>query len=82
VSTPVTAIFNASAASMLLSAGTGSATGVVTTVPPVAADPATVKVIVPALAFAAGGSITVLATAAAMISDIFLNDFIYIVSYR
>ena len=50
VSTDVTAIFNASAASILLSAGTGSDTGVPTTVPPVAADPATVRVTVPALA--------------------------------
>jgi len=76
VSTPVTAIFNASAASTLLSAGTGSDTGVVTTVPPVAADPATVSVTVPALALAAGDTSIVLVRAAAMISDTFLNEFI------
>jgi hypothetical protein len=61
---------------MLLSAGTGSATGVVTTVPPVAADPATVRVTVPALAIAAGDTSIVLVRAAAMISDTFLNEFI------
>jgi hypothetical protein len=61
-----------------LSAGTGSDTGVVTTVPPVAADPATVNVTVPALALAGATGITtiVLVRAAAMISDTFLNEFI------
>ena len=76
VSTAVTEIFNASAASILLSAGTGRDTGVVTTVPPGAAEPATVKVTVPALALAAGDTSIVLVRAAAMISDTFLNDFI------
>jgi hypothetical protein len=76
VSTDVTAIFNASAASILLSAGTGSDTGVVTTVPPVAAEPATVRVTVPAFACAAGDTSIVLVRAAAMISDTFLNEFI------
>jgi hypothetical protein len=76
VSTDVTAIFNASAASILLSAGTGSATGVPTTVPPVAAEPATVRVTVPAFACAAGDTSIVLVRAAAMISDTFLNEFI------
>jgi hypothetical protein len=80
VSTPVTAIFNASAASTLLSAGTGSDTGVVTTVPPVAAVPATVRVTVPALALAAGDTSIVLVRAAAMISDTFLNEFILFIS--
>jgi hypothetical protein len=74
VSTDVIAIFNASAASMLLSAGTGSATGAVAAVPPVAADPATVRVVV--AAFAAGDTSIVLVRAAAMISDTFLNEFI------
>jgi hypothetical protein len=76
VSTAVTAIFNASAASTLLSAGTGSDTGVVTTVPPVAADPATVNVTVPELACAVVDTSIVLVRAAAMISDTFLNEFI------
>jgi hypothetical protein len=76
VSTDVTAIFNASAASILLSAGTGSDTGAVATVPPTAADPATVSVTVPALALAAGDTSIVLVRAAAMISDTFLNEFI------
>ena len=80
VSTDVTAIFNASAASTLLSAGTGKDTGVVTTVPPVAADPATVNVTVPALALAAGDTSIVLVRAAAMISDTFLNEFILFIS--
>jgi hypothetical protein len=78
VSTDVTAIFNASAASILLSAGTGSATGAVATVPPVAAEPATVKVVVAALA--AGDISIVLVRAAAMISDTLLNDFILFIS--
>jgi hypothetical protein len=63
-----------------LSAGTGSATGVPTTVPPVAADPATVRVTVPALALAAGDISIVLVRAAAMISDTFLNEFILFIS--
>jgi hypothetical protein len=43
-------------------------------VPPVAADPATVKVVVAALA--AVDTSIVLVRAAAMISDTFLNEFI------
>ena len=74
VSTDVTAIFSASAASTLLSAGTGSATGAVAAVPPVAAEPLTVRVVV--AAFAADEIIIVLVRAAAMTSEIFLNEFI------
>jgi len=73
VSKPVIAIFNASAKSTLLSAGTGSATGAVAAVPPVAADPFTVNVVV-AAAFADGTKRTVLVNAAALTSAIFFSD--------
>ncbi len=72
VSKPVTAIRSASAKSTLLSAGTGSATGAVAAVPPVAAEPLTVRVNV--FAFADGTKRTVLVNAAALTSAIFFSD--------
>jgi hypothetical protein len=80
VSKPVTAIFSTSAKSTLLSAGTGSATGAIAAVPPVAAEPLTVSVNV--FAFADGTRRTVLVNAAALTSAIFFSDITSYISLK